>query len=188
MPSLSEADRRALLGLARHAVVEAVSHGRLLEPIPNEGVFAGRQGVFVTLQVHHRLRGCIGVIEGDDSLGESTVRCAASAALQDHRFAPLRTEDLGDLRIEISLLSPPALIRLEQIEIGRHGLLISHGQQRGLLLPQVATEHHLAPEQFLQEACHKAQLPREAWREAETQVFGFTCEVFSDEGNAAAHD
>jgi AmmeMemoRadiSam system protein A len=186
MPSLSEADGRALLRLARQAVVDAVSHGRLPEQIPNEAVFAERRGIFVTLHVRHRLRGCIGVIEGEDPLGESTVRCAASAALQDSRFAPMRAEELGDLQIEISLLSPPEPIRPEHIEIGRHGLLVSRGKQRGLLLPQVATEHHLAPEQFLQETCHKAQLPRDAWREAETQVLGFTCEVFSDQENAAA--
>jgi AmmeMemoRadiSam system protein A len=184
MPSLSEADRRVLLRLARHAVVEAVSHGGLLEPIPQEGVFAERRGVFVTLRVRRRLRGCIGVIEGEDPLGESTVRCAVSAALQDPRFVPIRTEELSEIQIEISLISPPAPIRPEEIEIGRHGLLVSCGKQRGLLLPQVATEHHLAAEQFLQETCRKAQLARDAWRDGETQILGFTCEVFSDERNA----
>ena len=185
MPSLSEADRRALLQLARRAVVEAVSHGGLLEQIPNEGVFAERRGVFVSLHVRHRLRGCIGVIEGEEPLGESTVRCSVSAALHDPRFAPMRAEELGELQMEISLLSPPALIRPEDIEIGRHGLLVSRGKQRGLLLPQVAIEHRFATEQFLQETCRKAQLAQDAWREAGTQVFGFTCEVFSDERNAA---
>jgi AmmeMemoRadiSam system protein A len=186
MPSLSEADHRALLRLARQAVVEAVSRGRLPEQIPNEAVFAERRGIFVTLHVRHRLRGCIGVIEAEEPLGESIVRCAASAAMQDSRFAPVRGEELPDLQIEISLLSPPVPIRPEQIEIGRHGLLVSRGKQRGLLLPQVATQHRLAPEQFLRETCHKAQLPRDAWREADTKVFGFTCEVFSDEGIPAA--
>jgi AmmeMemoRadiSam system protein A len=186
MPSLSEADHRALLRLARQAVVEAVSCGRLPEQVPNQAIFAERRGIFVTLEVRHRLRGCIGVIEAEEPLGESTVRCAVSAALQDSRFAPLRAEELPDLEIEISLLSPPVPIRPDEIEIGRHGLLVSRGKQRGLLLPQVATEYHLAPEQFLQETCHKAHLPRDAWRDADTQVFGFTCEVFSDEGIPAS--
>jgi AmmeMemoRadiSam system protein A len=181
MPSLSEADRHALLRLARHAVVEAVSHGRLPEQIPNEGVFAERHGVFVTLHVRHRLRGCIGVIEGEDRLSESIVRCSVSAALHDPRFAPLRAEELDELQIEISLLAPPAPIRPEDIEIGRHGLLVAREKQRGLLLPQVAVEHRLATEQFLRETCRKAQLAQDAWREPETQIFGFTCEVFSDE-------
>ena len=77
-------------------------------------------------------------------------------------------------------------MRPEEIEIGRHGLLVSRGRQRGLLLPQVAAEHHFSPDQFLQETCRKAQLPRDAWRESGTQVFGFTCEVFSDEAKGSA--
>jgi AmmeMemoRadiSam system protein A len=185
MPSLSEADHRALLRLARKAVTEAVSCGHFLEQIPHDGVFAEPCGVFVTLRVRRRLRGCIGVIEGDEPLGEGIVRCASSAALQDPRFPAMRLDELEELQIEISLLSPPAVIRPEEIEIGRHGLLVCRGVQRGLLLPQVATEHHLTREQFLEETCRKAQLPREAWREPETQVLGFTCEVFSDEGRVA---
>ncbi len=180
MPSLSEADRRALLQLARNAVVQAVSHGGLPEQIPQDGVFAERRGAFVTLHVQRRLRGCIGVIEADQPLGDSIARCAASSALQDPRFPPLRTEDLAELQIEISLLSPLAPIPLEQVEIGRHGLLIARGTQRGLLLPQVAVEHHLNREQFFEETCRKAQLARDLWRKSGTQLFGFTCEVFSD--------
>jgi AmmeMemoRadiSam system protein A len=181
MPSLSEADRGALLQLARNAVVEAVSHGRLPEQIPQHGVFAERCGAFVTLHVQRRLRGCIGVIEADQPLGDSIVRCAASSALQDPRFPPMRQDDLAELQIEISLLSPPAPIRLEEVEIGHHGLLVARGAQRGLLLPQVAVEHHLTREQFFEETCRKAQLPREVWRDPGTQLFAFRCEVFSDD-------
>jgi AmmeMemoRadiSam system protein A len=180
MPSLSEADRCALLRLARQAVVDAVSHGQLPQQIPHDGVFAERRGAFVTLHVGRRLRGCIGVIEAEESLGESIVRCASSAALQDPRFSPLRPADLAALQIEISLLSPLAAIRLEEVEIGRHGLLVARGGQRGLLLPQVAVEHHLTREQFFEETCRKAQLPRDMWREPGTQLLGFTCQVFSD--------
>lgn len=180
MSSLSDADRQALLQLARAAVTEAVSHQRLADRIPNHGIFAERRAVFVTLHVQRRLHGCIGVIEGQERLGESVVRCAASAALQDPRFPPLRPEQLQTLQIEISLLSPPFLRRPDEIEIGRHGVLVVRGRQRGLLLPQVAAEHHFTREQFLQEACRKAGLEAETWREPDTQVFGFTCEVFSE--------
>ena len=180
MPSLSDDSRQALLRLAREAVTQTVSFGRLPAQIPSDGVFAEKRGVFVTLHVRERLRGCIGVVEPDHPLGESTVRCAASAALKDQRFSPVQAHELANLQLEISVLSPPLLIRPEQIEIGRHGLLVVRGQQRGLLLPQVATEHHLTPEQFLAETCRKAQLPLDAWRAPETQIFGFTCEVFSD--------
>jgi AmmeMemoRadiSam system protein A len=180
MPSLSDADRQAVLRLAREAIAQAVSFGRLPEQIPSHGVFAEKRSVFVTLHIHERLRGCIGVLEPDHPLGESIVRCAASAALQDPRFSPTQAAELADLRIEISLLSPPLPIRPEAIVIGRHGLLIVRGQQRGLLLPQVATERHLTPEQFLAETCRKAQLPLDAWRAPDAELFAFTCEVFSD--------
>ncbi len=180
MPSLSDADRRAALQLARTAVVEAVSHRKLPEVFPREGVFAERRGVFVTLHVGKRLQGCIGVIEANEPLGEAIVRCAADAALEDPRFAPMKPERLAELSIQISLLSQLETISPESIEIGRHGLLVQLHAQRGLLLPQVAIEHHLTPEQFLEETCHKAGLGREAWRDPETRLFAFTCEVFSE--------
>jgi AmmeMemoRadiSam system protein A len=187
MPSLSEIERRSLLHLARQAVTEAVARGQILADIPSGGIFSERRGVFVTLHIGKRLRGCIGVVEPSEALADSIVRSAASAALHDPRFAAMRVEELGDLQIEISLLSPPLPVRADQIEIGRHGLLISRGEQRGLLLPQVAVEHHLSAEQFVAETCRKAQLPFDAWRDAETQISAFTCEVFSDgppRGNA----
>lgn len=180
MSSLSEADRRAALQLARTAVVDAVSHRKLSDVFPREGAFAERRGVFVTLHVAKRLQGCIGVIEADEPLGETIVRCAASAALEDQRFAPMKTEQLGELSIEISLLSPLEPIAPESIEIGYHGLLVRLHAQRGLLLPQVAIEHRLTRQQFVEETCRKAGLPREAWRDPEARLFGFTCEVFSE--------
>ncbi len=180
MPSLSEADRRAALQLARTAVVEAVSHRKLPDEFPREGVFAVRRGVFVTLHVRKRLQGCIGVIEANEPLGEAIVRCAASAALEDPRFAPMKTEQLGELNIEISLLSPLEPIAPESIEIGHHGLFVRLHAQRGLLLPQVAIEHRLTRQQFLEETCRKAGLRSEAWRDPEARLFGFTCEVFSE--------
>jgi AmmeMemoRadiSam system protein A len=181
MPSLSESDRGALLELAREAVIEAVSNGHIPAEIPGGGVFAQRHGVFVTLHVKRRLRGCIGVIDAVDSLGDSVVRCAATAALHDPRFRAIRLEELPDLSIEISLLSETTPIRPESIEIGKHGLLIIRGPQRGLLLPQVAVEHHLNVEQFLAETCRKAQLNPEAWRDADAELMGFTCEVFTEQ-------
>ncbi len=161
MPSLSEADRRAALQLARTAVVEAVSQRKLPDAFPREGAFAKPRGVFVTLHVRNRLQGCIGVIEANEPLGEAIVRCAASAALEDPRFSP-------------KPIAPDA------IEIGRHGLFVRLHAQRGLLLPQVAIEHRLTREQFLEETCRKAGLPRDAWRDPEARLFGFTCEVFSE--------
>jgi uncharacterized protein len=187
MQSLSEAERRVLLELARESVIAAVSRHELPGMIPQAGIFAVPRGVFVTIHIRGRLHGCIGVIEAQEPLGEAVVRCAASAALHDPRFPPLRQEELADLQIELSLLSPPAPLRPEEVEIGTHGLLVSHGAQRGLLLPQVAVEHRLNSEQFLEETCHKAGLHRSAWRDSDTKLFGFTCEVFSDRDRSGGH-
>lgn len=181
MPSLSELDRSALLRLARKSIEEAVCRDHWPEVIPHDGVFAERSGVFVTLHVRGQLRGCIGVIEAEESLGESVARCAVSAALQDPRFSPLSTDELADLDVEISLLTPPQPIRPEEVVIGRHGLLISQGSRRGLLLPQVATEHQLSRERFLEETCRKAGLPTDAWKNPSTKLYAFTCEVLAEE-------
>jgi uncharacterized protein len=178
---LDRSSGRAMLELARLAVTEAVAFERLPETIPNEGIFAERRGVFVTLHVRGSLRGCIGVVDSHEPLGEGIVRSAASAALQDPRFAAIRTEELHELQIEISVLSPLVPIHPERVEIGTHGLLIISGQHRGLLLPQVATEHGLDREQFLDETCRKAGLPRGAWRDEDVVLFGFTCDIYSEE-------
>jgi AmmeMemoRadiSam system protein A len=180
MQCLSEADRKSILELARQAVGEAVCRKRPLEDIPKTGVFERRCGVFVTLHVGNRLRGCIGVIEAKEPLGESIVRCAAAAALDDPRFRPMEAEEIKDLEIEVSLLSPLQRIQPEEIEIGKHGLLVEQGFHRGLLLPQVAVEHHLEREQFLRETCHKAGLAADAWKAPGTRIYGFTCEIVGE--------
>ena len=180
MPFHSEADRRSLLDLARRAISAAVSFQKPLEDIPGGGVFAEPCGVFVTLHTHERLRGCIGVVETLEPLGEAVARCAASAALGDPRFSPVQPDEVRELQIEISLLSSLEPIHPENIEIGTHGLLVSHGPRRGLLLPQVALEHKFSREQFLAETCRKAGLHMNAWQEPGAQIFGFRCEVFSE--------
>jgi AmmeMemoRadiSam system protein A len=177
MQCLSEAERKAILELARQAVIEAVCRNRPLPQIPNTGVFEERRGVFVTLHVAKRLRGCIGTIEPKEHLGESIARCAAGAALDDPRFSRMRPEEIADLDIEVSLLTPLERIEPEQIEIGKHGLLIEQNLHRGLLLPQVAVEHKLNKEQFLRETCYKAGLRADAWKDPATRIYGFGCEV-----------
>jgi len=136
--------------------------------------------MFVTLHVTGKLRGCIGIIDAPTTLGENLVRCAADAALHDPRFAPLRPDEMEHLEIEVSLLSPIQPIRPDTVVIGKHGLLAERGMRRGLLLPQVATEHHLNREQFLAETCFKAGLPREAWHDPETKFYGFECMIIAE--------
>jgi AmmeMemoRadiSam system protein A len=181
MPFLSDAYRRPLLVLARRAIVYAVLFQKCIEGIPPDEVFAEKRGVFVTLTLRGRLRGCIGTVEAFEPLGESIARCAAGAALHDPRFTPVRADELHELRIELSVLSPPEPILPADIEIGKHGLLISRGSRRGLLLPQVAGEHKFSREQFLEATCRKAGLDAKAWQEPQTQISGFFCEVFSEE-------
>ena len=180
MSLLCSEDRRALLDLARHAVVEAVCHGRVLEFPPPSGALAAPGRAFVTLHRSGRLCGCIGQIVTTESLAETVARCAVMAATRDPRFHPVHPEDLGELEIEISVLSPLEPIEPEAIEVGRHGLMVAREQQRGVLLPQVAIEHRWTRERFLEETCAKAGLEPHAWKDASTKVLAFTAEVFSE--------
>lgn len=155
-------------------------------PQPPPSCFALRRGAFVTVHVDGKLRGCIGVIEGQEPLGEIISHCAESAALRDARFPPLRTEEVAGLRIEISVLSELFPLAPEKVEIGKHGLFIRSAHRHGLLLPQVAVEHGLSAEEFLEETCRKAGLPRAAWQSKETELFGFTCEIFQEDAASSA--
>jgi len=184
MLSLSEEDRLTILAVARQGVLHAVFHGRPAGNFPDTGVFAQQCGLFVTLRDQGKLRGCIGVIEARATLGENLIRCAADAALHDPRFAPMRAEEIEDLHVEVSILSPMLRIRPEEVEIGRHGLLVERGVRRGLLLPQVATEHRLSREQFLAETCFKAGLQRDAWRDPQTSLYGFECIIVAETRNS----
>jgi uncharacterized protein len=183
MPSLSEDERRSLLELARRSIVEGVLLQKPLEDIPETGVFGQKRGAFVTLHLRGRLQGCIGIVEPNDPLGLVVSHCAAGAALHDPRFSPVRAEDVPNLEIEISLLSPPEPILASNVELGKHGLVIAQGARRGLLLPQVAIEHKLTREQFLSETCRKAGLAPRAWEDPATEICGFTCEIFSERIN-----
>ena len=182
----SAEDRRAMLALARDAIVTALQ-AKSLRHIGTERVcFSLKRGVFVTLEVCEKLRGCIGVIEAHDPLRESIVQCAQSAAFRDPRFLPLQAGELHGLRIEISVLSGLFPIHRDDVEIGKHGLVVAAGNDRGLLLPQVATENNFSREEFLEETCRKAGLPRDAWRDPGTSIFAFTCEAFHEDSGAAA--
>jgi AmmeMemoRadiSam system protein A len=178
--SLSNDDKSALLKIARRSLVETIVHGSLWQPDAPAGILAERRGAFVTLHVRRKLRGCVGQVETNKSLAETVARCAISAAREDDRFNPVQPEEVALLEIEISVLSPPKPITPDEIVIGEHGLIVGRGPFRGLLLPQVATERHWTDEKFLSETCLKAGLPADAWKSAETRIFGFTAEVFSE--------
>ena len=179
MSLLSESDQQALLRMARSALEEGVRNQRLPKAEAPEGALTEKRGAFVTLHKSGRLRGCIGYVEAAKPLYQTVCECAMSAALRDPRFEPVKPEEIPYLHLEISVLSPMEEIRAEQVEVGRHGLLISHGFQRGLLLPQVATEFNWDREEFLSETCLKAGLPADAWRHG-ARIQAFTAQVFAE--------
>lgn len=178
MLPLNESDQLLLLQHARQALQESVCHSppKLLEVTP---ALAEPRGVFVTLHREGKLRGCIGVIEAVSSLAATTRYAAVAAALDDPRFFPVSPEEVPNLHIEVSVLSPMTNIQPDQIQIGVHGLLVSKGAQRGLLLPQVATGYSWTPERFLQKTCHKAGLPADAWKHG-ARIQAFTAQVMEE--------
>jgi AmmeMemoRadiSam system protein A len=128
------------------------------------------------------LRGCVGQIVSDKPLYETVAEAAIAAATRDPRFHRANLSEMPELEIEISVLTPlQPLERIEDLEIGVHGLYIKHGEHSGLLLPQVATAHNWNRTQFLQQACKKAKLPEEAWQDSETEIYLFGSQVFGEE-------
>jgi AmmeMemoRadiSam system protein A len=180
--SLSEETRRGLLRLAR-AAIEARLRG---EPPPRlvsdrAEAFGEARGVFVTLTKSGSLRGCIGTLAPEGDLSRVVPRYAVHAAFEDPRFPPVDAEELAGCRIEISVLTAPLGVeRPEQIEIGRHGLILEAGRHRGLLLPQVATHWGFDRETFLAELSKKAGLPPDAWRQPGVRLWTFEAEVFEE--------
>ena len=181
MLPLTEAEKITLLRLAKSAIADSVQGRRSEEIEEPSGTLQEPAGAFVTIRKGKRLRGCIGYVEALKPLHTTVRECAAAAALQDPRFEPVRPEELPALRLEVSVLSPLEEIEPGQVEVGRHGLLISQGLRRGLLLPQVAVEWNWDRERFLEETCIKAGLPPDAWRQG-ARVQAFTAEVFEEPG------
>src|SRR5262249_53932652 len=138
-------------------------------------------GAFVSLHKQGELRGCIGHLISDLPLFETVKRMAIAAATQDYRFSPLRADEITLIDIEISVLSPFREMRnLQEIHVGRHGLMITQGQRRGLLLPQVATEYGWTREEFLSHTCLKAGLPPDAWMNESSKIEIFSAQVFGE--------
>jgi len=173
-------DQRAqLLRIARQSI-EAVFDGRRLELDLGtlDEALKRPSGAFVTLNERTGdLRGCIGSIEPVAAVSSSAV----SAAFRDPRFVPVRKEELRDLHIEISVMSPIVPVgNVDEIEVGRDGLIVSRGNRAGLLLPQVATEYAWDRDTFLRQTCIKAGLPGDSWRSPDCRIEKFSAEVFGE--------
>jgi uncharacterized protein len=177
---LTDAQRRTLVEAARQSVLAKVGSTTAVPICPAD--LPNASGVFVTLRCGGQLRGCLGTLDALEKLGEEVIRCAADAACRDPRFPPVTASELPQLTVEVSVLGPLERIdpsSPDAITIGRHGLVIEDGVNRGLLLPQVAIEWCWTREQFLRQTCLKARLPADAWRRGAT-VYRFDAEVFGD--------
>lgn len=180
---LSPEQRQRLLQTARQAVRAAVSSGPEPDLSTDDPDLTRVQGAFVSLHERGELRGCIGHIEGHLPLIETIAEMAQAAALDDPRFPSVTSEEEPQLEIEISVMSPlRVLTDPREVEVGRHGIVITRGFRRGLLLPQVATEWGWEREEFLDHTCVKAGLPTGAWRDKDTVVEVFEAEVFGEHG------
>jgi hypothetical protein len=173
-------EKRLLLDIARRALTLAATQSSAFDDFPSNETLSRPGGAFVTLRRRGRLRGCIGQFATDLPLARVVARCAVAAGQEDPRFHAVKPEELAEIEIELSILSPAMEIPQDQIEIGRHGLIVSSGGQRGVLLPQVAAQYKWTPERFLQETCVKGGLDQNAWKIPGTRIEAFTAEIFSE--------
>jgi AmmeMemoRadiSam system protein A len=160
------------------SAVEGNKNSLIEKEMPKK--FLEKAAVFVTLKEDGELRGCIGSIIPHDMLYIAVASAAVSAALHDPRFLAVSADDLPFLSYDISVLSRFKVVSdINKIEIGRHGLLIQTASNRGLLLPQVASEHGWDITTFLEQTCIKAALPRNAWKTLSANIFSFSASVFN---------
>lgn len=178
---VSPETRQRLLELARRAIAAHLEGAP--PPTPAGGEALPTRGVFVSLKSRAtgHLRGCLGHTEAERPLGEMVRDLAIAAATEDPRFPAVSTDELGTLRLEISVLSPLAPIRPEEVEVGRHGLMVQFQDRRGLLLPQVAPAQGWDRETFLDYTCRKAGVPAGSWRDPACILLAFTATVFAED-------
>jgi AmmeMemoRadiSam system protein A len=174
----SSSERALLLRLAHDSISSALEH-REISPEAPTAHLAQHRGAFTSLYLRGELRGCVGYVLPACSVYRAVAETARAAAFDDNRFPPVSAEEAPLLEIELSILTPPQAIRAEEIQVGRHGLLLSGGGRRGLLLPQVPVEHGWDATTFLEQTCRKAGLPLDACRRG-ASIEAFTAEIFSD--------
>ncbi len=176
---LNEAEREELLNIARTSVQSALE-GKAFDLISSSEALKREGGVFVTLHKKGELRGCIGIFESNKALYETVPAMAQSAAFKDPRFSPLQADEMEDVDFEISVLSPLREISdIKEIEIGKHGIYVTKEFNRGVLLPQVATEQGWDLETFLSHTCLKAGLPFDEWKRG-VKIEIFSAQVFGE--------
>jgi AmmeMemoRadiSam system protein B/AmmeMemoRadiSam system protein A len=187
--ALSQAQKKELLTIARNSIETFVRTGQAAGIKPTDARLSEIEGAFVTITIHGALRGCIGNIIGQEPLDETVRDMAVAAASHDPRFPPLRAGELKDVKIEISVLSKPRRVKdASEIQLGKHGVIVSDGIHQGVFLPQVATETGWSKEEFLAQLCsQKAGLPPDAWKYPDTALYVFTADVFSEKSLKERH-
>jgi AmmeMemoRadiSam system protein A len=173
-------ERATLLQLAHESILSALEH-REIPLTPPSPHLSEPRGAFTTIYFQSLLRGCVGYVFPVTSVYRTVAETARAAAFEDTRFSPVTLEEASGLGISLSILSPLKSISPEEIEIGLHGLVVSQGGRRGLLLPQVPVEHQWDRVTFIEQTCRKAGLPLDAWRKGAT-LEAFSAEVFGDRG------
>jgi len=179
---ITSEEKKLLLETARKAIVSFFSGEKINEPdYLLHPVLTSHSGAFVTITENKRLRGCIGYIISDQPLFETVCNAAVQASQSDPRFLPVKLSEVEDISLEISVLSEPfPLQSYNEIEIGKHGLILEEKGRRGLLLPQVPLEHNMNREQFLDAICQKAGFPTGYWRDRQLKLSAFTAVVFGE--------
>ncbi len=173
-------EERALLLRLAHESILATLEGRKIPLSPPSPRLSQPRGVFTTLYFRGLLRGCVGYVFPVTSLYRTVAESARGAAFDDSRFQPVTLAEAPELEVSLSILSTLQPIRAQEIEIGRHGLMVRLGFHRGLLLPQVPMEHGWDRITFLEQTCRKAGLPANAWQNGGAALQVFTAEVFGD--------
>ncbi|MDP8256555.1 MAG: AmmeMemoRadiSam system protein B [Candidatus Alcyoniella australis] len=177
---LTKQEKVELLRYARQTVETFVRSGDKPDFEPQSPTLRADGAAFVTLKKHGDLRGCIGQIIAREPLWQSVRDMAVAAASQDPRFPAVRPDELDELHIEISVLTPLIKVEnVESIEVGRDGLLIRKGIRQGLLLPQVPTEYGWDRRTFLEQTCRKAGLDFDDWQSG-AEIYSFQAIVFSE--------
>lgn len=181
--SLDKDQQEVLLKLARESIETYLKTGKKKHLESDDERLNIKQGAFVTLRKHDTLRGCIGHIVPIEPLCDTVADMAVAAATEDPRFRKVTIDEMKDIDIEISVLSIPRRVKsADEIELGKHGVIVKRGMQQGVFLPQVATETGWSKVEFLENLCYgKAGLPKDAWKDSNTELYVFTAQLFEEE-------
>jgi AmmeMemoRadiSam system protein A len=190
---LNEEQKKKLLKIARQTIEIYIKERKVAEFTENDPELLKPYGAFVTLRKSRgkiqdggeSLRGCIGHIISNEPLYKVVRDMAIASSTQDPRFPPVTANELEDIKIEISVLSKPKLIKdIKEFELGKHGVIVQKGFNQGVFLPQVATETGWKKKEFLSNLClHKAGLSPDAWKDKDTKIYIFEAFVFEEDNS-----